>query len=56
MVCSQPEHSAVEIRSEVLHRLDYCLELFHGSAVILLSSGEGFAVVSNDYLSTLLDL
>jgi len=56
MVHLQPEHSAVEIRSEVLHRFDYCQELLPGGAVILLGGRESFAVVSNDYLPTFLDL
>jgi len=38
MVCLQPEHSAVEIRPEVFHCLDYCQELLPGGAVILLAA------------------
>lgn len=52
----QPKSSAVEIRSEVLCHLDSCQELLPGCAAIFHGGGEGFAVVSNDYLLTLLDL
>jgi len=55
MVRTQPEHSAIKIRSEVLHRLDYCQELFPGGAVILLSGGESFTVIGY-YFPAFLDL
>jgi len=40
----------------VFHRFDCCQELLPGSAVILLSGEERFALVSNDYLPAILDL
>jgi len=56
MLHPQSEQSAVEIKLEVFHRLDYCQELLPGGAVILLGGGEGFAIIGDDYLPTLLDL
>jgi len=56
MRCLQPERSPIQMWPKVLDRFDYCSEFFPSGAVALLGSREGLAVVSQDHLTSTLNL